>query len=263
MKIKWIKISTDMFDDEKISIISSMPEANAMLVIWIRLLALAGKTNDGGSIYFDEGIPYTDEMLSTIFRQPLNVVRLSLQTFEKFRMIERHEDQIYITNWEKHQNIEGMEKIRLLNAERVRKHRERKQIGECNVTVTNCNALDKNRLDKKEIKNKETTALHPLSEAWNTNCGELPKVLSLSKSRIEKIRVRLSERPLEGWVDIFKKVSSSSFCTGQNDRKWVATFDWLIDNDHNALKVLEGKYDDRTAPKSKLEMLKERLKCEN
>lgn len=183
MKIKWIKISTDMFDDEKIAIISSMPEANAMLVIWIRLLALAGKTNDGGSIYFDEGIPYTDEMLSTIFRQPLNIVRLALATFEKFRMIERHEDQIYICNWEKHQNIEGMEKIRFLTAERVRKHRERKQLEDCNVTVTNCNATDKNknRLDK-NINTTHSNDFNSL-EAFNVLLAEYPVKIGESRAR--------------------------------------------------------------------------------
>jgi predicted phage replisome organizer len=183
MKIKWIKISTDMFDDEKIAIISSMPEANAMLVIWIRLLALAGKTNDGGSIYFDEGIPYTDDMLSTIFRQPLNIVRLALTTFEKFKMIERREDQIYICNWEKHQNIEGMEKIRLLAAERVRKHRERKRLEVCNATVTNCNALDKIRIDKKE---------RDIPKNPKTKFGEHGLVL-LTAEENEKLRAKLGD----------------------------------------------------------------------
>ena len=32
------------------------------------------------------------------------------------------------------------------------------------------------------------------------------------------------------------------FLEGQNDRGWVATFDWIIANDNNAVKVLEGNY---------------------
>ena len=43
--IKWIKITTDMFDDEKIKVIEAMPDRDAILIIWIKLLTLAGKVN--------------------------------------------------------------------------------------------------------------------------------------------------------------------------------------------------------------------------
>lgn len=42
-EVKWIKLSTSMFEDEKIRLIESMPEADTLLIIWIRLLAQAGK----------------------------------------------------------------------------------------------------------------------------------------------------------------------------------------------------------------------------
>jgi len=44
-EIKWIKLTVNMFDDEKIRLIQAMPESDAIIIIWIRLLALAGKTN--------------------------------------------------------------------------------------------------------------------------------------------------------------------------------------------------------------------------
>jgi hypothetical protein len=40
-----------------------------------------------------------------------------------------------------------------------------------------------------------------------------------------------------------KRIASSAFCTGTNDRGWRATPDWLLRPD-TAAKVLEGKYDD-------------------
>ncbi len=39
--VKWIKLTTFMFDDEKIKLIESMPDADAVLVIWIKLLIQA------------------------------------------------------------------------------------------------------------------------------------------------------------------------------------------------------------------------------
>ena len=105
--INWIKLRVDMFDDEKIKIIQSMPEGDAILVIWIRIIALAGKCNAKGLVLIEDEFPYSDEMLATIFNKPLATVRLALGTFEKFRMIERTEKGIYISNFEKHQNTEG------------------------------------------------------------------------------------------------------------------------------------------------------------
>ena len=122
-EIRWIKLRIDMFDDEKIKIIQSMPDGDAILVIWIRIIALAGKCNAGGLVLVEDEFPYTDEMLSVIFGKPLATVRLALKTFEKFRMIESTEKGLYITNFDKHQNVEGMDKIREQN--RLRKQRER------------------------------------------------------------------------------------------------------------------------------------------
>lgn len=111
-EISWIKLKTTMFDDEKIRLIQAVPESDAILVIWIRLLVLAGKTNDDGLIYIQRNMPYSEEMLSTLFSKPVNVVRLALTTLEKFNMIDLNTDgSIAITNWEKHQNVEGMEQV--------------------------------------------------------------------------------------------------------------------------------------------------------
>ena len=127
-EVKWIKISTAMFDDEKIKIIDAMPEHDTIFYIWMRLLVQAGKTNAGGYIFLAEDIPYTDEMLSAIFNRPLNTVRLALDTLKKFGMIERSENNdLKITNWDKHQNVESMDKIREGNRLRKRRQREKEK----------------------------------------------------------------------------------------------------------------------------------------
>ena len=125
-EISWIKLKTTMFDDEKIRLIQAVPESDAILVIWIRLLVLAGKTNDDGLIYIQRNMPYTEEMLATLFDKPVNTVRLALQTLASFNMIDLNSDGVIaIANWEKHQNIEGMEKVREQN--RLRKQRQREK----------------------------------------------------------------------------------------------------------------------------------------
>ena len=157
--VKWIKITTDIFSDEKILLIEQMPDADSLLVIWFKLLCMAGKENNYGVFLMRNRMPYTEEMLATIFRRPLNTVRFALATFEAFGMIEIEDDIICIPNWEKHQNIEGLEKIREQTRKRVAKHREKQKqalltsgnvTDENNntVTVTLRNATDKIRIEE-------------------------------------------------------------------------------------------------------------------
>ncbi|ABS34481.1 phage replisome organizer N-terminal domain-containing protein [Clostridium botulinum] len=127
-EVKWIKITTNMFDDEKIKLIDAMPERDTVHYIWMRLLVQAGKTNSNGYIFLNDNVPYTEEMLSTIFNRPLNSLRFALKVLRDFGMIQIQEDKlIKIANWSKHQNIEGMEKVRQQTRERVAKHRAKKK----------------------------------------------------------------------------------------------------------------------------------------
>ena len=120
--VKWIKICTDIFDDEKILMIESLPSADTIIVVWFKLLTFAGKQNNDGVFLMNNRIAYTDEMLATIFRRDINVVRLALRTFEEFGMIEIIDGVVAIPNWNKHQTLDAYEKKkerdRLYQAER-------------------------------------------------------------------------------------------------------------------------------------------------
>ena len=126
--ISWIKITTNIFDDEKILLIESLPDADAIIVIWFKLLTLAGKCNNDGVLMLNDKIPYTDEMLATIFRRPVNTVRLALSTFEQYGMIVTLHNAITIPNWEKHQQIETFDKIKEQNRARQKAYRERQKM---------------------------------------------------------------------------------------------------------------------------------------
>lgn len=141
--LKWIKILTDIFDDEKMVLIDSLPERDAIIVIWFKILCLAGKQNNCGVFLLNERVPFTDEMLATIFRRPVNTVRLALSIFEQFGMIEVINHVYTIPNWEKHQAQDKLETYRENTRKRVASYRERQKLlangGVCNVTVTECN----------------------------------------------------------------------------------------------------------------------------
>lgn len=108
--VKWIKIATDIFDDEKILLIESMPDSYAIITAWFKLLCLAGKQNNDGVFIMNDRIAYTDKMLATIFRMKETTVKLALDTFERFGMIEKIDGAITIPNWGKHQTLDAYEK---------------------------------------------------------------------------------------------------------------------------------------------------------
>lgn len=177
-EIKWIKITTDIFDDDKIKLIEKMPEGDTILVVWLKLLVMAGKKNDCGMIYITRDIPYNHELLSDVMGRDLKIVSLALKTFVSFKMIEIVDDMINIVNWEKHQNIDGMEKIKEQNRLRQKEYRDRKsaQISQIptgesrDVTLLSRdgNALDKTRLDKTRL-DKNTREEHLKWVIWFYN----------------------------------------------------------------------------------------------
>ena len=124
-EVKWIKLTTDMFDNAKIKFIRTLPEGNNIVLIWVMLLAKAGISNLNGYIFLTENIPYTQDMLAAEFGFEVNIINLALSSLEKLNMIQIHEQKISILNWEEYQNIEGLDKIREQTRKRVAKCREK------------------------------------------------------------------------------------------------------------------------------------------
>lgn len=170
--VKWIKITTDIFDDEKILLIESMPDPYAIITVWFKLLCLAGKQNNSG-VFMMGQIAYTDKMLATIFRMNEATVTMALNIFEQFGMVEIIDGVITIPNWDKHQSLDAYEKKkerdRLYQQERRSKQRllvqkSSDESPDCNTTQSSDVAVseedreeEKERdLEKKKKSKKET-----------------------------------------------------------------------------------------------------------
>jgi|GEM_PF-4842402 len=112
--------------------------------------------------------------------------------------------------------------------------------------VTERNVTRRNETERDETRLSCQPAVD-WADVWNSHCGSLPKINSLSKKRTEQIRLRLLENPdPQYWISVFQKLSQSSFAISGN---W-ASFDWLIKNDTNHAKVSEGNYDDKPVANS-------------
>ena len=249
--VKWIKITTDVFDDEKILMIESMPSADSIIVIWFKLLAFAGRQNNDGVFLMSNRIAYTDEMLASIFRRDVNVVRLALNSFEQFGMIEIIDGVITIPNWNKHQTLDAYEKKkerdriyqqqrraaqRALIEKTSDKSSDNKQIQSSDVAVSE---EDKEKEEDKDIEieeEREKIDYQHRVDRFNALCPSFPSVKSLSDARKKAIKARFNTYIIDDFEELFKKAESSDFLKGGNDRNWTANFDWLI-KDANMAKV--------------------------
>ena len=145
-EVKWVKLTTDMFDNRKVKHLRRLPEGNNIVLIWVMLLTMAGRCNSGGMIFLTENIPYTPKMLADELDFEENTVILALNALEQLDMIVTDNGFFTIAGWEEYQNIEGMDKIREQNRLRQAKFKQKKRLllGNVtdNVTVTQGNAIE-------------------------------------------------------------------------------------------------------------------------
>ena len=153
-EVKWVKLTTDMFDNRKIKHLRRLPEGNNIVLIWVMLLTMAGRCNSGGMIFLTENIPYTPKMLADELDFEEATVTLALKALEQLDMIVTDNGVFAIAGWEEYQNIEGMDKLREQNRKRVAKCREKKLLSQGNVT-SNVTVTLRNAIEEDEEKDKE------------------------------------------------------------------------------------------------------------
>lgn len=251
--VKWIKIVTDIFDDEKILLIESLPEADSIIVIWFKLLTLAGKQNNSGVFMLNDRMPYTDEMFATIFRRKKTTVQMALKTFEEFGMIEVVNDAVTIPNWSKHQALDQIESRNEYMKNYMRKYREKQKELASGDSKVNSKANSKvnvseTELDKNKNKNKNKNIVgtqfdYVISE-WNSLDKNISNIQNINPgtNRYKLLKARENEYGKDNIVKAIRNINNSSFLKGY-EKSWKITFDWFI-KPNNFIKVLEGNYND-------------------
>ena len=214
-EVKWVKITTDMFDNRKIKHLRRLPDGNSIVLIWVMLLTMAGRCNANGMIFLTENIPYTPKMLADELDFEENTVVLALEALERLNMCVIRDGCYTIAGWEEYQNIEGMERIKEQTRKRVAKHREAKRLeagnATCNVTVTPGNATEEEEEGDLE-KEKE---FHSFNQAAQKefSTGNVEKSVENAKrsflqGSLGKGVVLLSDEQLE---DLLEKLSFDEF----------------------------------------------------
>ncbi len=103
---------------------------------------------------------------------------------------------------------------------------------------------------------QEKINLGEIISLWNTKLAPLgfSRVLKQTLPREKALEVLLNSSPdrnkFRWWQEVFDRISSSEFLRKSiQERNWF-TLDWLL-NEHNLVKVLEGRYDNRAKPAQK------------
>ena len=256
--VKWIKLTTDMFDNRKIKHLRRLPDGNNIVLIWVMLLTMAGRCNAGGMIFLTENIAYTPKMLADELNFEESTVRLALEALEQFNMVVTDANCLRVAGWEEYQNVEGLDKIREQNRLRKAAQRERQKAlpasRDCHVTVTQCHAPDIEEESEEDIRNKKennisSDTVRPsdvqrIIDSWNSLGLNKVKAINPDTSRYAMLRKRLKDYGVDTIVEGVEKIRESSFLQGHNNKGWTVTFDWFIKPD-NFQKVLDGNYADK------------------
>lgn len=215
----WIKLATDIPDHRKIKRIRKMPDGNNIILFWVFLLARAGESNHSGGLYMTDTLPYSIEDLAADFDFSTEFIEFGLLTLEKYGMIQRYDEIIFIKNWEEYQSVDGLDKIREQNRIRQANYREKQKLLAKGVTlhnvssngnITQDNATEE-ELDKeldKDIKKKPKKSKY----------GEYKNVL-LSDEELEKLK---KEFP-QDWKDRIERLSGYCESTGKTYKNYLAT----------------------------------------
>ena len=257
-EVKWVKLTTDMFDNRKIKHLRRLPDGNNIVLIWVMLLTMAGRCNAGGMIFLTENIPYTPKMLADELDFEENTVILALQALENLNMIVADNGFFAIAGWEEYQNIEGMDKIREQNRLRKQKQREaQKLLGGgsqvCHVTVTGCHATDiEEDKDKDKRKKKESSYDGILSGVANDDLRET--YLEYIKMR-KMIKAPMTDRALTMLINKVNELEPDSI---DNQKRLLET---AIMNNWKSVYPLKdtvkaNKKQDKQPSKQEEELLK-------
>lgn len=112
--------------------------------------------------------------------------------------------------------------------------------------------IGKDRLDKNNIysRQQDEGQVQEVVDIYHEECPSLPKVRSLSDTRIKHIKARLKGHTMDELRLAFQKAEASDWCTGRRG-SWKCNLEWMMKSENNLLKILEGNYDNRDSVKEK------------
>lgn len=227
---RWFKVWTSILSDDDFD--CGTQEGRDRLARFVWLGAYSALHGNSGAMNVDK--PFLLSRLGVTDLSRLGVTLACKNvTFEEGK--NRHGKlSVTIAKWVKYQ--EDSTQAERQKASRAKRRREERREEEIRGEI-----VEKTKSDSFSVTD--------LVNSWNEWFeGKLSKVqLPLSKSRLRKANLRLKEHPsVEFWKTVFEQINKSQFLLGSINSKghdnWRCTFDFIIDNDSNCVKIAEGNY---------------------
>jgi len=147
--MEWVKIMCNILDHRKIKLLRKGPEGDTLVLLWLMMLAEAGKNGRGGSLLISDSTPYTGETLSMLMDISLSTVELGLAAFARLEMIDFEDGIISIRNWRKYQSEDRLEARR--EKDRLRQQRHRKNSHDVSLPQPEPESRDPVTLPSREV----------------------------------------------------------------------------------------------------------------
>jgi hypothetical protein len=243
----WGRLYAGTRNHRKIKILAQ--RLPSLWTYWYVLIDLAIEVNDHGWIHISPGIPYSYKELAKELRiRRVDHAKTLCRTLEELKMITISDKGILLNSFSE-RNFESD-----ISTPRVQKYREKQKAASKKETDTkrfkNVTGTDQNRTvtNSEQIRRKGASGgftAPPPSDSlvtpgkvfhlWN-DLGCKPYLVELTDGRIKRLASRIRKRDDRSWWEqLFLKAKAAN-------KPWL-TFDFLIANDTNAIKLLEGNYD--------------------
>ena len=253
-EVKWVKLTTDMFDNRKVKHLRKLPEGNNIVLIWVMLLTMAGRCNSGGMIFLTENIPYTPKMLADELDFEENTVMLALQALENLDMIVTDNGFFSIAGWEEYQNTDRLTEIReynrLAKQKSRAKHKLLEDVNDKSMTSQRCQDtdIDKEKELDKEKRKKGSIYTDILSGIANDELREL--YLEYIKMR-KMIKSPMTDRALTMLINKVNELEPNSL---DNQKKLLETA--IMNNWKSVYPLKDAPKQDKQPSKQEEELLK-------
>jgi hypothetical protein len=211
--------------------------------VWIDLLTLAAK--DDGFIRANVDTPYPETQLAGMLVVPLDLLHRTIEkcltpTIGKLILLEN--GTLYVVNWKEYQFTSRYR--RMIDSEPPVPPREtstdKSSSAKTEEHFRSSERIEQNRTEQNIIKQK----IEEVVTLWNKFARRIgiPWIRDIEKgsTRERHLLVRLND-PKWDLPKIIEAIEAQPFLTGDNDRGWLVSFDWIL-NSSNYSKILEGVY---------------------
>lgn len=218
--VKWFKVMNEMFSDEKIEYIETLPDADAILIIWVKTLCLASKSNSAGYLMLTSEMPYTYDLLASKFKKTVKQVEYAYCLMAKLGMLIIEDNIIKISNWAKYQNIEALDSIREYNKLKKQEQRLRERVEKNNV-------IDKS-LTSQECQGQMSNSSLISISSFNSNkeikhlYGKFKRI-KLTESEYNKLVIDFNEEYINKVIDAIDEYVESN-----NNKNKYSNFNLVI-----------------------------------